>query len=57
MKNRNVRTVSKEQLITYLKENYIKAGDQKRLLITAGAGDIDQLIEPIKQILLNKTDN
>lgn len=54
MKNKKARTVTKEQLITYLNEDYIKAGEGNRLLITAGAGDIDQLIEPIKEVLLNK---
>ena len=28
-------------------------GGDMELLITAGAGDIDQLVEPIKEILLN----
>ena len=28
-----------------------------RLLITAGAGDIDTLVEPIKEILMNKNNN
>ena len=48
------------------KKNYwfISGGDYNKsiekstggkLLITAGAGDIDQLVEPIQKILLNKT--
>ncbi len=52
---KNVFVLSKEELMHYIKENF--ASDEnastKKLLITAGAGDIDQLVEPMKKILLN----
>ena len=48
MKNKNVKVLSKEEL---LKEMEINKPD---FLITAGAGDIDMMVEPIKNILENK---
>lgn len=56
MKNENATVVSKEELLDYLKGDYLKLVDQSsfgEVLITAGAGDIDKLVEPIKKILLN----
>ncbi len=47
MKNRNKKVLDKEELKTWIKENY----GEKGVLITAGAGDIDLLVEPIKEIL------
>jgi UDP-N-acetylmuramate--alanine ligase len=47
MNNKNVKVIKKENLVTYL-EN-IEMNDC--LLITAGAGDIDTLVEPIKKLL------
>jgi UDP-N-acetylmuramate--alanine ligase len=50
MKNKNRMILSKPELLGWIKNN--KTG----LLITAGAGDIDTLVEPIKNILdKNKT--
>jgi hypothetical protein len=43
-------------LLEYLKGNYLETVEKSsfgQVLITAGAGDIDQLIEPIKKILLD----
>lgn len=54
MKNKNASIVSVEQLLKYLSTGYltsIKESVNGQLLITAGAGDIDRLIEPIKNIL------
>ncbi len=53
MKNKNSRIVSKEELLKYLENEFVESikGNKEHLLITAGAGDIDQLIEPIKNIL------
>ncbi len=54
MKNKNASVVSVEQLLKYLSAGYltsIKESVNGQLLITAGAGDIDRLIEPIKNIL------
>lgn len=48
MKNNNSQVLSKEQLLKYFKTQ------EPELLITAGAGDIDTLVEPIKKMLINK---
>ena len=56
MENENADIISKEELLNYLGSNYLKsvqASSYGQLLITAGAGNIDQLIEPIKKIILN----
>lgn len=45
MKNPNVSHVSKEELVAWV------AANKPALMITAGAGDIDKLTEPIKNIL------
>ena len=54
MKNKNVRIISGDELLDYIAGNY-KASSKKsvygELLITAGAGDIDRLVQPIKNIL------
>ena len=48
MQNESCTILSKEGLLKYVKEAPLS------LFITAGAGDIDQLIEPIKELLENK---
>lgn len=51
----NASVVSKEGLLEYLKGTYLQTVDNSsfgQVLITAGAGDIDQLIQPVKEILL-----
>ena len=56
MQNKNARVVSKEQLIEYVEGDYLNRINESlhgQLLITAGAGNIDQLVQPIKKILLN----
>jgi UDP-N-acetylmuramate--alanine ligase len=45
MTNNNKKVLSKEALLNWIKNNKLE------LLITAGAGDIDNLIEPIKKYL------
>ena len=47
------QTLSKEELLNYIEMDYVPALKNKsgRVLITAGAGDIDALVEPIKNIL------
>lgn len=55
MQNENASVVSKERLLEYLKGTYLETVDNSsfgQVLITAGAGDIDQLIQPVKEILL-----
>jgi UDP-N-acetylmuramate--alanine ligase len=56
MQNKNAGVVSKEQLIEYVEGDYLNRINESlhgQLLITAGAGNIDQLVQPIKKILLN----
>jgi UDP-N-acetylmuramate--alanine ligase len=45
MKNKSKMIFEKEALLDWVKNN------KSELLITAGAGDIDTLVEPIKKIL------
>ncbi len=48
MKNSNFKIISKENLLEYIKNNDFE------LFITAGAGDIDKLVAPIKIIFNEK---
>ncbi len=48
MKSNNKMVLDKTELLEWIKNN------KTELLITAGAGDIDTLVEPIKNILTNK---
>ncbi|MBA3828002.1 MAG: UDP-N-acetylmuramate--L-alanine ligase [Taibaiella sp.] len=48
MENKHHRILSKEALLDYVKETPLS------LFITAGAGNIDKLVEPIKNILEDK---
>ncbi len=55
MKNVHKRIVSKEELLNWVKNDYVPALQQGGgLLITAGAGDIDALVQPIKSIIENR---
>jgi UDP-N-acetylmuramate--alanine ligase len=47
MKNKKKRVLEKEELKEWIKNGF----DRKGVLVTAGAGDIDLLVEPIKEIL------
>jgi UDP-N-acetylmuramate--alanine ligase len=49
MSNKNVKIIAKEQLVDYLRNIELS----NSVLITAGAGDIDTLVEPIKNSLAN----
>jgi UDP-N-acetylmuramate--alanine ligase len=53
MKNGNKRVMSKEELIKWIDNDYSKNINKEfgEVLITAGAGDIDMTVEPIKKIL------
>jgi UDP-N-acetylmuramate--alanine ligase len=56
MKNKNATVISKEGLLEYLGGDYLKSvleSSSGEVLITAGAGDIDKLVQPIKEILEN----
>ena len=48
MKNKNKMVLNKEELTEWIKKGFKKQGN---VLVTAGAGDIDLLVEPIKDIL------
>lgn len=55
MKQKNASVVSKEQLLEYLGRTYletVRKSNYGQLLMTAGAGNIDQLVNPIKEIIL-----
>jgi UDP-N-acetylmuramate--alanine ligase len=52
MKNKNTRVMNGEELMEWVgvfEKNYNRESGE--VLITAGAGDIDKLVEPIKSIL------
>jgi len=53
MKNRNKRMMSKEKLLNWVRNDFSKKRNKEfgEVLITAGAGDIDRLVDPIKEIL------
>lgn len=53
MKNEYRTVRSKEELLKWIKDDYSKNVNQDfgEVLITAGAGDIDMLVEPIREIL------
>jgi UDP-N-acetylmuramate--alanine ligase len=53
MKNKNCRVLAKENLIEWIRNEYGSRHHETkdRVLVTAGAGDIDTLIHPIKEIL------
>jgi UDP-N-acetylmuramate--alanine ligase len=48
IENQNKKLLSEQQLLEYVKVH------QPGVFITAGAGDIDQLVDPIRNILLRK---
>ena len=57
MVNKNASVVSQEQLMEYIGGTYLQTVQKSsfgQLLITAGAGNIDQLTEPIKHIILER---
>ena len=49
MSNKNVKVLDKDGVIDWMQNEYGK--EDNKVLVTAGAGDIDTLVEPIKQIL------
>jgi UDP-N-acetylmuramate--alanine ligase len=54
MEKANVRILDKNELLQYLQSFKVppSEGFREALVITAGAGDIDTLVEPIKKLLL-----
>ena len=58
MENKNSSVKTKEELLNYfriLKASSTERNLESNLFITAGAGDIDTMVEPIKNILIQKT--
>jgi len=53
MKKENKKVLTKEQLMSWMKNDYSKKINKEfgEVLITAGAGDIDMLVEPIRNEL------
>ena len=53
MKNEHKKVIPKEGLVNWIKNNYVKRLNKEfgEVLITAGAGDIDMLVEPIREVL------
>jgi UDP-N-acetylmuramate--alanine ligase len=57
MKNEHKQVLNKEQLLQWVKDKTNSSSSKSGggwLLITAGAGDIDTLVQPIKQIIETK---
>jgi UDP-N-acetylmuramate--alanine ligase len=56
MNNENKRIISKEELLQYIREKFVPGLQTEftEVLITAGAGDIDALVQPIKELLEKK---
>lgn len=52
MKNSNKKVIAKDKLMDWIKNDFAKNINKTegQVLITAGAGDIDTLVEPIKEI-------
>lgn len=53
MKNKNARVLTKERLLESIEKNFVTKMNREfgEVLITAGAGDIDMLVEPIREII------
>jgi UDP-N-acetylmuramate--alanine ligase len=53
MKSEKVKIMEKNELLQYLESSKVppSEGFREAVVITAGAGDIDTLIEPIKKLL------
>jgi UDP-N-acetylmuramate--alanine ligase len=53
MKNDNKRLMQKEELMNWINTSYLKNINEEfgEALITAGAGDIDMMVEPIKTMI------
>ena len=53
MKSENKRVMTKEELMSWIEKGFSKTLNKEfgEVLITAGAGDIDTMVEPIKEIL------
>ncbi|RYY30991.1 MAG: UDP-N-acetylmuramate--L-alanine ligase [Chitinophagaceae bacterium] len=53
MNQQEVKVIEKKELVEYLSQKLAKRSEgDKMLIITAGAGDIDTLVEPVKKMLI-----
>lgn len=57
MEVKKKKILEKEELLAWMRNYASTKAKQKELFITAGAGDIDAMVEPIKQILLSTDKN
>ena len=58
MHNENKMVMSKNDLLKHLEqenEAHVEEGFEGTIIITAGAGDIDTLLKPIKKIFTRNT--
>jgi len=55
MKNENKLVMTKEELMSWIGNKYLRNINKEfgEVLVTAGAGDIDMMVEPIQEILEN----
>lgn len=55
MENENKQVMAPEELLTWMDTDFIKTRDKEfgEILITAGAGNIDALVQPLKKIVAN----
>jgi UDP-N-acetylmuramate--alanine ligase len=53
MANRNRKLLGKTELLKYIKESYVTNFDltSGHVLVMAGAGDIDEMVQPMKNII------
>jgi UDP-N-acetylmuramate--alanine ligase len=56
MKSKNKKVIAKEKILDWIKNDYAKSLNKEagQVLITAGAGDIDTLVDPIRKELEDK---
>jgi UDP-N-acetylmuramate--alanine ligase len=59
MEKKNKRVLAKEELLIWLRDDFVKTVNREfgEVLITAGAGDIDMLVETLKNELIKGRDN
>ena len=53
MSNRNIKLLSKTELLNYVKDEYISglSPSSPNVLVMAGAGDIDAVVMQVKEII------
>ena len=52
MNQKGVKILEKGEIVGYLESELLpKKGSEKLLIITAGAGDIDTVVQPVRNLL------